>query len=73
MNGTTEILLNSQVKLYLNEEQIVAFKYFQDYYADLVILIDSGVFSFKHGRAVIHRDKEGKLREVNLELTRFKS
>lgn len=65
VSGTTTIEI-------LNEE-LAAIMQLQKHYTDIAVLIESGVFDFKNGHAIIHRDHEGKLRKVDLNLTRFKS
>lgn len=39
---------------------------------DVVILANAGVFSFKNGIAELHRDGEGRLREVKVAERRYK-
>lgn len=56
----------------VNGEQLAMIRLFQTHYLDIATLMDSGVFDFKNGNAVLHRDQDGKLRKVDLNLTRFR-
>lgn len=38
---------------------------------DILLMLDHGVFDFKRGRAIIHRDDAGQLRKIELELIRW--
>ena len=67
-----EVLLNSAIKIYLTDEQLQAFRNFQDYYQDLVVMLDSGVFSFQKGQAVIHRDDKGMLQKIDINLVKYR-
>ena len=56
----------------VNGEQLAMIRLFQAHYEDIAVLMDSGVFDFKNGNAVVHRDQDGTLRKVDLNLTRFR-
>lgn len=71
IQGANEVLLNSSIRMYLTDEQLVAFRGFETYYQDLVTMLDAGVFTFKNGQAVIHRDHEGDLKRITFELVRY--
>lgn len=36
---------------------------------DILLMLDHGVFDFKRGRAILHRDNEGELRKIEMDLT----
>mgnify|MGYP001558674700 CR=1 FL=1 len=40
---------------------------------DIEIMFKSGVFNFKGGKAVLHRDHEGRLRRIDIEDNKFRS
>lgn len=70
MNSTTfiqeiKIILSSPSKPLLEELRANA-------YGDLDTMIKSGVFNFKNGMAEIHRDNEGKLRNISIKQFTFK-
>lgn len=48
-----------------------AFRQLKEIYPDVITMLKSGVFDFKRGRAIIHRDDEGKLRKVEIETTKW--
>jgi hypothetical protein len=39
---------------------------------DVNIMLEAGVFDFKNGKVIIHRDQDGKLRKIDLEITKFR-
>ena len=65
-NGSVQI-----IKIEIASNDILAFRQVKAYWPDIQILVASGVFDFRGGKAIIHRDKDGKLRKVDLELTKF--
>lgn len=56
----------------VNGEQLAMIRLFQAHYEDIAVMLDSGVFDFKNGHAVLHRDQDGSLRKIDLNLTRFR-
>lgn len=56
----------------ITHEELAAIMQLQKHYTDIATLIESGVFEFKNGQAVIHRDQDGKLRKVDINITRFR-
>lgn len=42
----------------------VAFEIFQRYWQDIVVMHDAGVFEFRNGSKIIHRDSAGRLRRI---------
>lgn len=71
IEARNEVLLNSTVRIYLTDQQLTAFKGFENYYQDLVTMLDAGVFSFTNGQAIIHRDSTGGLRRITFELVKY--
>ncbi len=45
------------------------FKLFREYQEDIDTLVKSGFFNFKGGKALVHRDRKGKIQKV--EITRI--
>ena len=45
----------------------------QPYWPDIAIMIQAGTFEFKNGMTEIHRDADGKIREINTKIKRFRS
>lgn len=56
----------------VTNEELAAIMQLKKNYRDIATLIESGVFDFKNGQAVLHRDQDGKLRKVDINLTRFR-
>lgn len=56
----------------VTNEELAAILQLKKNYSDIATLIESGVFDFKNGQAVIHRDQDGRLRKVDINLTRFR-
>ena len=52
-NGTTTIIINGN--------DLIVLRMMQKISPDVVRFIEAGVFDFKSGRVIIHRDFEGKL------------
>lgn len=40
---------------------------------DLMILIKSGIFEFKNGKIIIHKDSNGTIRKIEIESIAFKT
>lgn len=40
-------------------------------YSDVLVMVESGVFDFKAGKAIIHRDADGNIRKIDMELVRY--
>ena len=57
----------------LREDEFSMLSKLQSHWQDLAILLQSGVFEFKNGMAEIHRDADGKIREINTKIKRFRS
>ena len=49
----------------LMPEQAEKFKKFLQYNEDFNIFLEAGIFNFKNGYRVIHRDNKGILRQIN--------
>ena len=64
-NGTTTIIINGN--------DLIVLRMMQKISPDVVRFIEAGVFDFKSGRVIIHRDFEGKLRKIDIEITKFKT
>ena len=63
MTGATSYIVATTQKTFveLTESDIQAFRRFQHIFPELVIMLDAGVFEFKGGSVIIHRDADGKL------------
>lgn len=70
MTGATQD--KKGITIVLSDEEIAAFKIFQAIYHDVLIMHDSGVFTFKSGKAIIHRDVDGTLKRIDVELVKYK-
>lgn len=57
----------------LTNEELAIILQLRDHYADIVTMREAGVFDFKNGHAIIHRDHEGKLRKIDVNLTLYRS
>ena len=73
---TTELTSGTAKKLkfiQLSEGDIQAFQKFQHIYPELVIMLEAGVFDFKGGSVIIHRDADGKLQLIISNLAVYKA
>lgn len=61
---TTVFLIPSDVEL---------FKQFQEHYTDFMILKNNGIFDLKNGNIIIHKDAQGRVREIVENRIRFKA
>ena len=43
------------------------------HYPDIESMIESGVFDFKNGQALIHRDNDGNLRKIEINVIKFRN
>lgn len=64
MDGTTTIIIG--------QCDIEVLRVMKSISPDIVNFMNAGVFDFKNGRAIIHRDSDGKLRKIDIETTKFK-
>ena len=55
----------------ITPEEYVALQRIRVNMGDIMKMVDADVFDFRRGRAVIHRDDSGKLRKIELELTKW--
>ena len=65
------IVGTSQNVIRITGDQMLAFHRIQRILPDIQLMIDEGVFDFKRGRAIIHRDDNGILRRIDLEVTKW--
>lgn len=63
---------NGTTTLEISREELAAIMHLQKHYAEIATMIESGVFDFKNGHAIIHRDSDGKMRKIDINLTRFR-
>ena len=61
------------IQIELTDQDAELFKKFREFQNDFIILQESKFFIFKNGQAICHRDKEGKLRIVEIKEIKFKS
>ena len=54
-----------------SKEEVETFYRLKPVFEDLIVMIDHGVFDFKRGRAILHRDDDGQLRKIMIELTKW--
>ena len=66
ISGTSAVIFR------MTAEQWAVFQKFQRIQVDVIAMIDSGVFDFRNGKAIIHRDREGKLRGIELDVWKWK-
>lgn len=57
--------------VYLSNEELLALEKLKPILPDIRIMVDFGVFDFRSGRALIHRDGDGALRKIEVELTKW--
>lgn len=48
------------------------FKQFQHHYDDFIILKNNGIFELKNGNIIIHKDANGRVREIIENKIKFK-
>ena len=70
MIGAT-IKIGSTKMVQVTQEEMRVLERIYPVIGDLSVMLDGGVFDFKRGRAVIHRDETGQLRKIEVELTRW--
>jgi hypothetical protein len=56
----------------ISNEELAAILQLQKHYKDIATMIESGVFEFNNGHAVIHRDQNGTLRKIEMNIQRFR-
>lgn len=44
----------------------------ENVYKDVITMVENGVFDFKNGRVIIHRDSDGTLRKIDIETTKYR-
>lgn len=59
------------VKIELTNQEAEFFKQFRQYQDDFSILIKAGFFSFKDGQAIVSRDHQGVLKNVEIKQSTF--
>jgi hypothetical protein len=59
--------------VYLTEEDATRFKQFCQYYEKFSFLLERDIFDIKNGRAILHFDCDGVLRQINVERISYKS
>ena len=57
----------------LTPEDLAAFERFKTILPDVAILDEAGVFSYKSGKAIIHRDADGKIQKIDVELVKYRA
>jgi len=57
--------------VYLSNEEMATLRRLNAYMPDISVMIESGVFDFKRGRALLHRDGEGRMRRIEIELVKW--
>ena len=57
--------------VYLTDNEIRELEQIQTIMPDIAIMRNNGVFNFKRGRAILHRDNDGQLRKVEVDLTKW--
>ena len=50
----------------LSPDDVVAFNKIREVMPDVAVMIDAGVFDFRSGSMVIHRDLSGKLQKIEV-------
>jgi len=61
-----QVKITKQIAIYLNNEEIELFKLFREHQNDFQVLIDNKVFEIKNGKAILNFDKNGKLRQIDV-------
>ena len=64
--------MNATTTIEISVFDLSALRTIQGSWGDIAILVNSGVFNFKNGVAELHRDNEGKLRQVNINERKYK-
>ena len=54
------------INIQLSNKEAELFKKFRQHQDDIEVLIEYGVFDFKGGQAIIHRDKDGQVRRIEI-------
>ena len=60
MTGTANVTIQ------ITQIELLSLRRLQEHWPDLSIMLEAGVFSFKNGKAVIHRDNEGTIRKIDV-------
>jgi hypothetical protein len=60
------------IKIELTNEDADLFKDFRKYQDDFTVMLSNGVFNFKNGSCIIHRDNDGKIRKIEINKISFK-
>lgn len=53
-----------KISIEINAEELVAFRQFQRILPDVTVMLEAGVFDFKAGSVIIHRDANGSLQLI---------
>lgn len=56
----------------LTNEEAKLFKLFREFQGDFEIMLKAKVFEFKNGRAVLYKDKDGRLRKITVDKVSYK-
>ena len=56
---------------HINEDEYIILHRLRVNLPDILVMLDHGVFDFKRGRALIHRDDAGQLRKIEVELIKW--
>ena len=52
----------------LTNEEFLLFKRLEEVFPDLAVMLDQGVFNFRNGKAIIHRDDKGVLMGIDFDV-----
>ena len=63
---------NNMVKLELTDKEAAQFVCFRRHYESIVILIDSGFFDVKNGRAIVDFSHESRIMSIDLSMKSWK-
>ena len=63
---------NDMVKIEINEEEVKQFICFHKHYESIAILIESGFFEVKNGRAIVDFSHESRIMCVDLSTRLYK-
>ncbi len=62
-----------EVTIFLTPIDVELFKAFREHQTDFMILKNNGIFDLKNGNIIIHKDAQGRVREIVENRVRFKA
>ena len=63
--------MSKLIRIELSVEEAESFRVFRENEKDFTVLSSAGIFNFKNGWAIIHRDLQGTLKSIDIKIKTF--